>query len=552
MKFTRSLRWLVCCFALAPCVQAAEAPFQTFNIPMRDGIRLATDVYLPSTNGAFPVVLLRSPYSKEAGHGIGQAGVKGGYAMVIQDTRGRFASEGANLPFATDGWADGHRDGADTVDWIAKQSWCNGKISTFGGSALGITQLQLAGSGTDKLTCQHITVGAPNLYDVIYRGGVFRKSMIEDWLNATKFSPEALSIWTSHSRYDDYWRARDVSLHYAQINTPAVHIGGYFDIFAQSTIDAFNGYQLEGGPGARGKQKLLMGPWTHGVLAAKAGDLTFPKGNRPPNNVQDQNRWWEFYLKGISNGIDKLPAVTYYVMGDVNDPQAPGNVWRTADKWPPVTTTTTAYYLSANKTLSTDRRSAGEPLTYSYDPSNPVPTAGGYQLTIPAGPRDQKIVEQRPDVLIFTSAPLADAIEVTGRVTIELFASSDSPDTDFVARLCDVYPDGKSFNICEGIIRARFRETFEKEKLLEPGRVYPFKIDLWSTSIVFNKGHQLRVHITSSSAPGYDPNPNTGEPFRSSNRTRVAKNTIYCAGDNSSRILLPVVDHGTARQSGRF
>jgi predicted acyl esterase len=512
-----------------------NVPSQTVMIPMRDGAALATDLFFPAGAPPFPVLLIRTPYNKAGMTDLGINAAKHGYAAAIQDTRGRFASQGDNLPFNID-----DKDGFDTVEWIARQGWCNGKIGTTGGSALGITQLQLAGSGTERLACQHITVAAPNLYDVVYCGGVFRKALVEDWLRTSQFSPRALQLWTGHSVYDRYWWERDVSQRYGRINAPAVHIGGYFDIFAQGTLEAFLGFQEHGGPGARGKQKLLLGPWTHGVLTDKAGDLVFPGGNHPPNNVQDQYRWFERYLKGVLNGVDELPAVTYYVMGDVTDANAPGNVWRTADRWPPVLTRNKTWYFHSDLSLSPDPPAFGRNLAYAYDPANPAPTVGGYQLTIPAGPRDQRAVEDRADVLVLTSAPLTVPIEVTGNPRVKLRFRTDVPDTDFIARLCDVYPDGRSFNICEGMIRTRFRHSLREPELLKPGKVYAVTIDLWPTSIIFNKGHSIRVDLTSSSAPGYDPNPNTGERFRWSDRQEIAHQQILLGAPRVSELELPI------------
>ncbi len=365
--------------------------------------------------------------------------------------------------------------------------------------------------------------------------------MIEDWLRSSKFSPKALVLWTSHPLYDDYWRQRELNHRYRDVNTAAIHIGGWFDIFTQGTLDAFNGYQTRGGPAARRHQRLLIGPWTHGVLQAQAGELKFPGGQHPPNHVEDAWRWFDAELKGVTNGFDRLPAVTYYVMGDVTDPAAPGNAWRTAAQWPPGLANVTAYYLHADHTLSPRSGPAQGDLTYTYDPQHPAPTIGGPQLTLPAGPRDQHTLERRPDVLVFTSAPLAGPLEVTGRVRVQLWIASDAPDTDFFAKLCDVYPDGRSLNLCEGQLRARFRRGFARARRLEPGRGYPLDLDLWSTSVVFNRGHRLRVDVTSSSAPGYEPNPNTGEPFRASSRTRVAHNRVLVDGRHASAILLPLV-----------
>jgi uncharacterized protein len=507
-----------------------------FKVPMRDGVKLATDVWLPQTNGIFPVVLLRFPYNKTLGSGLAVDGCARGYAVVSQDTRGRFASEGENLPFLLDA-----PDGKDTLVWLTNQPWCSGRIATWGASAGAITQFQLAIDGTGPLAAQYLIVGAPNLYEVVYTGGVFRKALIEDWIRTTKFAPNALDIWVSHPIYDAYWLAQDASRHFHQVNTPAIHVGGYWDIFAQATLDGFVGYQEQGGPGARGRQKLVFGPWGHSVLQDKVGDLTFPDAKNPPGNVHDAWRWFDRWLKDEPNHADHAPAVTYYVIGDVTDPNAPGNTWRTASSWPPSPLTPTPFYLQLNRSLSTQKPEAASTLTYSYDPTNPVPTIGGIQLTLPAGPINQIPIESREDLLVFTSEPLTDPTEVTGRVRAKLWIESDAPDTDFFVRLCDVYPDGRSFNLCEGMTRARFRNGLDQEHLLSLGEIYTLDIDCWSTSVIFNRGHRIRVHVTSSSAPGFDPNPNTGEPFRSSDRTRPARNTIHLGADHPSHVLLPVV-----------
>ena len=531
-------------FALVAMVgaHARDVPKQTVLVPMSDKVRLATDVYLPAGSGkSFPVVVIRTPYDKNGMASAGQVGAQNGYVVVIQDTRGRFGSEGENLPFVGDGWAE-HRDGYDTLEWVAAQPWCNGKIGTLGGSAVGITQLGEAGAGSTRITCQHISVAAPSFYPyLVFPGGIFKKSLVEDWVKSTHHSADSVAWWTKHSDYDDFWKQRDLTHRWEKVNSPAIHIGGWYDIFSQGTIDTFNGYQTQGGPKARGTQKLVMGPWTHGISQDKAGELNFPDGATPPNNVQDMGAWFEAYLKGRDTGVQRQPAVTYYVMGDVTDKSAPGNIWRTADAWPPVKATDVPYYLRTDRTISTDQPASGTPLTYAYDPQNPAPTIGGPQLTIPSGPMEQSRVEARPDVLVFSSPILARPLEVTGRVQARLWVSSDAPDTDFFVKLCDVYPDGRSINICEGQLRARFRDGFDKEHLLQPGKVYPLTVDLWSTSMIFNKGHRLRVQVTSSSAPGYDPNPNTGAAFRADTRTRVAHNTLFLSGEHASYVSLPTV-----------
>ncbi len=535
MKSWFALRVIVLIAAIAGNGEAKE----TIMLLMRDGVKLATDVHRPAGEIAtpLPVILARTPYNKNSVEAIGAEAIKRGFVFVAQDCRGRFASEGENLPFNLDG-----PDGFETLEWIAKQPWCNGKIGTWGGSAGAITQFQMVASGTDKISAQHLTVGAPNLYDVVYFRGVFRKALVEDWLRGAQWGLTALPRWVEHPIYDDYWRARDVSRDYTRANAPAVHIGGYWDIFAQGTIDAFVGYQEMGGPKARGKQKLVMGPWSHGVNQEQVGELKFPNAKNSPDGVDNAWKWFDQTLK--SNTISAGPAVTYYVVGDVSDPKAPGNVWRTADQWPPVKATATKYYLRDDRSLNTSAPGKEAALAYTYDPSNPAPTVGGIQLSIPAGPRDQKKVEERDDVLVLSSAALTSPIEVTGRVKAKIWVSADVPDTDFIVRLCDVYPDGRSFNLCEGAIRARFREGTSREVFMEASKIYEMEIDLWSTSVIFNSGHRIRLQVTSSSAPGYDPNPNTGAAFRANDEKRKANVKVYVDAEHPSQVILPVASSG--------
>lgn len=523
---------------LHPSPGAAATP-QTHNIPMSDGVKLATDVYLPEGEGPWPVILLRFPYNKAMGTPIGADAAKRGYAFVAQDTRGRFASEGENLPFDADGHADGKRDGFDTAAWIAKQPWCNGRLGTWGGSAGAITQYLLAGTGPTNLISQHLTVGTPSLFrEGNYRGGIFRKAMIEDWLKGTKFATNALDLWTTNYPLTRYWRDREIVGQYGMVNAMAVHIGGWFDIFAQATVDAFHGYQNEGGPGARGRQKLVMGPWTHGVLQEKAGDLAFPGAKKPPGDVQDAWKWFAATLKGEANGILEAPVVTYYVMGS-GETNALGNEWRTAAAWPPVQTPGRMLHLRSDRTASFENAGAPGTLRYTSDPADPVPALGGYELTRPAGPKDQQTLESRPDVLVFTSEPLTAPLEITGHPVARLSVRCDAPDADLIVRLCDVYPDGRSMNICEGALRLRCRDGLEQERWMKADETVAVTIPIWPTSIIFNKGHRLRVHVASSSYPALEPNlqngrpPRTGEPRKAVITVRV--------GDGASRVVLPVV-----------
>jgi len=512
----------------------------TVKVPMRDGTLLATDVHLPPGPGPWPTIVVRTPYGRQGVPGALGAGA--GFAVVVQDFRGRFDSDGECLVFHDDGWGE-RQDGYDCIEWTSRQPWCNGKIGTWGGSALGITQYSTAPTQPPGLAAQHITVGTPDLYHhATYAGGVFRQALVGDWLEQNRFPEAVLEAMIGHPAFDDWWRVFCLGPdEYARVSVPACHIGGWYDIFSQGTIDGFVGYQTLGAEGARGRQKLVMGPWTHGVGAStRIGELEFPPNSKqlPPHT--DLVRWLNAWLKGEDNGVADAPAVTYYVMGDVDDPDAPGNEWRTADAWP-IPSTLTSYYLHGEGLLSATEPADAEPLAYAYDPANPVPTVGGGNLTIAAGPYDQRKVESRPDVLVFSSEPLEEPIEITGRVRVELFAATSAPDTDFTAKLCDVYPDGRSMLLLDGVIRGRWRNAGLEPEPMEPGRAYKLYIDLWSTSVVINRGHRIRIDISSSNAPRFEANPNTGGPLVPGEPGQVAQNTVYLDAEHPSRIILPVV-----------
>lgn len=546
-RFLILLFVLFCIPATVPCkTRAAE----THKVSMRDGVRLATDVYLPEGDGPWPVIFLRFPYNKATAAGIGPEAARRGYVFVAQDTRGRFASEGANLPFDADGQADGQWDGFDSAEWIARQPWCNGRIGTWGGSAGAVTQYLLAGTGHPAIVSQHLVVGSGSLFrDSIYRGGIFRKAMIEDWLKSTKYDPQALQQWTSNHLLNSYWKDREINNHYSQVRAVGVHIGGWYDIFAQATLDAFLGYQLQGADGARGRQKLIMGPWTHGVLQTKAGELKFPGGDKPPGTAHDSWAWFDATLRNQPNSATEQPAITYYVMGAANEPGAPGNEWRTAAQWPPVATESLRLQLNPDHTASlhdasaagtsAEESSAAGTLSYRSDPSDPVPSIGGYELTIPSGPRDQQPIESRKDLLVFTTRPLEEPLEVTGHVTASIRLKSTAPDADMIVRLCDVYPDGRSFNITEGALRLRFRDDPEQEKWMVPGQEVTVQIRMWPTSMIFNNGHRLRVHIASSSSPALEPNLQNGQPPRTGDPVPAEISVLL--GDRQSHLLLPMV-----------
>lgn len=525
--------------ALVMVASTAAEP-NTHHVAMRDGVTLATDVYLPAGDGPWPVIFLRFPYNKVLGEGVGPEANRRGYVFVAQDTRGRFASEGENLPFDADGRADGKWDGHDSAEWIAQQSWCNGRIGTWGASAGAITQYFLAGTGQSNIVSQHLTVGTPSLFqEGIYRGGIFRQALIEGWLKTTQFETYALDRWTTNYPYTSYWKDREITEHYDRVNAAGMHIGGWFDIFAQATVDAFIGYQTRGGPGARGRQHLIMGPWTHGVLQERAGDLTFPNATTTPDDAHDAWNWFAATLAGEGDEAGFAPVVTYYVMGAVGEADAPGNEWRTAEQWPPEQTEARRLFLRADRGAGFEDNSGDGGLTFVSDPGNPVPSIGGYELTIPAGPKDQRPIESREDLLVFTTEPLTVPLEVTGNVLAQVRVRCDAPDTDLVVRLCDVYPDGRSFNICEGALRLRFREGFDREAWLF-GEAVDVEIALWPTSMVFNRGHRLRVHIAASSFPALEPNLQNGQSPRTGEPRRAEIEILFDNG--ATHLVLPVVE----------
>jgi len=365
--------------------------------------------------------------------------------------------------------------------------------------------------------------------------------MNERWLKLVK-SETTLKEIIDHSVYDHYTDYAEMEKHWGDIRIPIYNYGGWYDIFDQGNIDNFVGLQADGGGLAAGNQKLIMGPWGHGALEevkypANAGIGAFGG----TLSVELALRWFEYWLKGVDNGIMEEPPVRYYVMGDTTDPKAPGNEWRTAASWP-VQSRTESYFLGSGGTLSEKIAPAKESTdTYKYDPKNPVPTVGGGNLFDKKGPMDQRAIGDRKDVLKYLTPVLSSPVEVTGRVGVELWVESDAPDTDFMAKLVDVYPDGTERLVLDSAIRARFRDGFDHEVFMKKGEVYKVYIDLWSTSLIFNKGHRIAIHVSSSNDPRFDPNPNTGKPLRADSETRIATNTVHHDWAHPSRALLPVV-----------
>ncbi len=518
-------------------VAAEEKTFDVM-IKARDMAELATTVYLPDGEGPWPCVLSRTPYNKNGLRGMAKRFVKRGYAFVGQDCRGRHKSPGKWLPFRTD-----PEDGYDTVEWIARQSWSNGKVGMHGGSALGMTTNLAATQTPPHLKCAYVIVApASARRQTVYMGGVYRKELNDGWL-LSQGAFYAIAENISNRPGTEYWNWREISDFHRRMEIPVCQIGGWFDIFSQGTIDNFSGLQANGAGLAAGNQKLVMGPYAHGNLN---GRLKFPDDSSPLSGDEAQ-RWFDRWLKDEKNGIDKEPPVRYYVLGDPDNP-APGSCqWRTTGSWPPPSRPT-SYFLWADRSLRLDLPPPdGGQTTYRYDPNKPVPTRGGANLILGGkGPMDQREIGKRQDYVRFVTEPLDAPLEIAGRVYVDLYVESDAPDTDFVAKLVDVYPDGYEALILDGILRARYREGLQKEVFLKPGEVVTLRVDLWSTAIVLAKGHRLGVHITSSNDPRFEPNRNTGKALRESLETRIATNTFHHSSRRPSRILLPVV----TRQDG--
>jgi uncharacterized protein len=354
--------------------------------------------------------------------------------------------------------------------------------------------------------------------------------------------------WLQHPTWDDYWKQWSIRTRWQDVEVPALNFSGWYDVFMNGAIENFVGMRTKGGSEvARSGQRLVIGPWIHLPWEQKVGELDFgPEARNPIDELQ--LRWFDHWLKGMDNGVGGEPPVRVFVMG--------ANKWREAKDWPVPGTEFRGYYLHSlgaansadgNGWLSPESPTAKEPTTdrYRYDPTNPVPSRGGHSCCdaklAPLGPYDQRRVEERADVLVYSTPPLKEAVEVTGPITVTLYAGSTAPDTDFTANLVDVHPDGTAINLNNGIIRARYRESLEKPELIEPGRIYEYTIHVWPTSNLFKEGHQIRLEISSSNFPHYDRNPNTGDPFGASAKMRAADQTIYHSPDRHSHVVLPIV-----------
>ena len=547
--------------------------FRNVKVPMRDGVKLATSVYLPPAEGRFPVVLVRTAYNRVwiydsffPAHGM---------ALVAQDCRGRYDSEGDHKPFVSEA-----EDGFDTLEWIGRQPWCNGSIGMFGDSYLGATQYAVAPMGNKFLKALNPRFMSGDCWKrAYYCDGAFSLALTWSWLcfeEASRTSEAnmmplfnvrellrklpivsldeasgagvaaSFRDYATRSAYDAQWETLAVRRNYGRFNMPVLVTVGWYDNYAANMAETFVGLRQNAPtPELRDSHRLLIGPWTHGINSSSVlGDLDFGPDATRENDAT--NRWLDCILHGRSASAFQKAPIRIFVMGL--------NRWRDEYEWPLQRTRYINYYLRRGGTLDTRPPSGDEePDRYTYDPADPVPTVGGnhsvgpynpglYEFCKP-GPLDQKSVEGRADVLTFTSGILERDTEVTGPVLLKLHAASSAVDTDFVAKLTDVYPDGRSINLTEGVIRARFREdVWGRPKLMDPGTVYPFTIDMQATSNVFKKGHRIRVQVTSSNFPLWDRNLNTGHDPATDTEMRVANQTVYHDAARPSHIVLPVIE----------
>lgn len=510
-------------------------------VPMSDGTKLVTDVYKPSGGPTWPVILERTPYPRVNG----STWTSEGYVYVCQSVRGRFGSEGTFRPFADEGWGE-HQDGVDTIAWIKQQPWCNGKIGTYGGSATACTG-NLLGAASQELTFQIAQEGASKWDDhLAYQGGVFRKALVEGWLQHGVATPAYADVWKAQPpAATEYWAQYDAEARSGQVTSPGLHVGGWWDIFARGTIDNFMARQYHGGTGARGNQKLLMRPTGHGPWGAQ--DLQMAPNYQEVGVTSYRRRFARLWFSTANDGIMTQPAVTYYVIGDDTSFSGPGWEWRTATKWPPFPPLTRSYYLQQSGVLTTTAPAgADDALAYTFDPSNPVPTHGGQNLTLAYGPYDQRTVSGRPDVLKFATEPLAEPLETTGPFLVKLYVSSDAPDTDFTAKLVDVYPDGNPREILmlDSVQRVKYRDGYEDpQPALQPSDVVEITIDLGHISWIFNTGHRIGVQISSSNFPRFEINPNNGHELPGQGLAmQPAANTVHMSALYPSALIIPVRD----------
>jgi uncharacterized protein len=575
---------------------------QDVPVEMRDGTVLLADVYRPSGEGRHPVLLQRTPYNKQL---LGLAplhldvlkAVRRGYVVVIQDCRGRYRSDGDFRPFHQE-----IPDGYDTVEWCAAQAWSDGNVGMYGTSYVGAVQWLAAIATPPSLRCVIPIFTASDYYEGwTYQGGAFQWGFMCNWvlpyltsadlirrnerqpvadfgawrnrlIDAVDGMDETVKTlplrdlpvsddwspyyaeWLAHPTRDEFWQAVSIEDRHDQIRVPALNVGGWYDIFLDGTLRNFAGVRERGATEeARGGSKLLLGPWTHTTPPQpQSGAIDF--GLRAGQNLspltmdidREYFRFLDFRLRGIDDGYSAEPPARIYVMGE--------GVWRSEQEWPLARAVETEFFLSSggnansiagDGVLSTSAPDGDRPDVYLYDPCHPVPTVGGQLCCYPAqfcpGAFDQRPVEARRDVLVYTTPPLEQDTEVTGPVRLHLWAATTAPDTDFTGKLVDIAPDGYARNLTDGIIRARYRQGTDAARPITPNEPTEYTIDLWPTSNLFRRGHRIALEVSSSNFPRFDRNLNTGNAIDGDNEMRPALQTVFHDREHPSRLVLPVV-----------
>ena len=536
------------------------------KIRLRDGVELAADVYRPDMTGKFPCILNRTPYLK-SGQGaltFGKFFASHGYAFVAVDVRGRGDSPGNFVPYRQEG-----KDGYDGVEWCATQPWSTGKVGTIGGSYNGKTQWLTAIEEPPHLTTMIAIVspsdpfvefptGEPIPLDAswyyITSGHVLQNMEAVDWAGLNWHLPlltmddaigRAMPEWRelfNHTHLDSYWELERYQNKFDRVQVPVLHISGWYDDEQVGTPLNFIGMTTKGASAIRKSQKLLMGPWPHAVNSKdKFGEVDFGPGGIINLN-QTMLRWFDAWLKGNDNGVKSEAPVRIFVMGS--------NQWVDEQEWPIARTRYTDFYLHgdgpANSlygsgTLSMDKPQSEKSDHYTYDPESPVPFLTDPSFEQIGGPDDYRPVERRDDVLVYTSDAVTQDTEVCGPIKVTLYAASSAVDTDYTAKLIDVWPNGFAERLSDGIVRARFRNGMEKEELIQPGTIYEYHIDAWNTCQMYKVGHRIRVEISSSAFPKYPRNLNTGEPLGRTTKTQIAQQIIYHDAQHPSRVTLPIV-----------
>ena len=552
--------------------QATTVEFRgSVKVPMRDGVSLNADIYLPRSPGPFPAAVTRTPYDIGGAVQTGERFAQRGYAFVAVDCRGRYDSDGEWRP-----WLDEARDGYDTVEWVAGQPWSDGRVAMVGGSYSACTQWQAAALRPPHLMTITPVVMCPDLRDgVLYQGGALVLSIALGWGSAmegrsvqkapVRWSDYFRTLplgeadvlgsgrrlpfwrqWLSHGPGDDLWKPLSAIEAFGDWTVPVLCIGGWYDCYAAGVVRAF-GRLMREAPSARVREgsRLIVGPWPHGVGGRQCGDWDFGA-----QAVFDREacvlRWLDHWLKGEDTGfLGELPPVRLFVTGE--------NAWRGFQQWPPGGAREQVLYLHgggrANSlfgdgSLAAAKPEASPPDHFDYNPEDPVPTLGGQHIGIPdcpAGPVDQRPIERRDDVLVYTGEPLREPLTVVGEARARLLVSTSAPDTDFTAKLVDVWPDGRAFILTAGILRGRYRNGFGGEELMEPGEVYEFTVEVGALAHTFLAGHRIRLEVSSSNFPKFDRNLNTGEPLLTAERSRVARQTVFHDREHPSHLMLPVV-----------